>query len=109
MIFKSTNGIRNLHFSVTQPLFLYRNLSYMQHRSTRTNKERNTFNVNSLLERVQNLISSRLGDYLTLTFLGYFDTNITMDNNDMDVVEIKTYLSKHNDIEPNLDWVSAKY
>lgn len=96
-----------MHFSVTQPVYLYRNLTYMQYRSTRTNKDRSTFKVNSLLERVEKSIPSRLGDYMTLMFLGYFDKSI----NDMDVVEVETFLSKttfrkRKDIRPSLDQVS---
>lgn len=96
-----------MHFSVTQPVFLYRNLTYMQFRTTRTNKDRSTFKVNSLLERIENSKPVRFGDYMTIMFLGYFDKSI----NDTDVAEVDTYLSisthkKRKDIKLQMDRVS---
>lgn len=79
----------------------------MQHRSMRTNKDRSTFEVDSLLQRIENSRPARLGDYMTLMFLGYFDKSI----NDIDLVEVETYLSKtslkkRREIKPQLDRVS---
>lgn len=96
-----------MYFSVTQPVYLYRNLTYMPHRLTRRKKPSGTFKVNSMLERIENSIPARLGDYMTLMFLGVFDRSIV----DIDAVEVETYLStatlkKRKDIKPQLDRVS---
>lgn len=64
----------------------------MKHRSNRTNKSRSGFRIDSLLAgklKVRN-DSERLGDYMTLMFLGFFDKSIS----DEDVVEVETFLSQ---------------
>ena len=68
----------------------------MKDRTMRSNKERSTFKVNSLLgtklkqrNEATNGANIWLGDYMTLMFLGFFDKNIADD-----VVEVETYLSK---------------
>lgn len=61
-----------------QPIFLNRTLTYMRHRSARTNKSRHGFKVDSLLEKTAKLrdFPSALPGYMNLTFLGFYDKNI---------------------------------
>lgn len=81
--------------NLISPIFIHRNLTYLKNRSTRTNKSRRTFKVDSLLgikmnkSRTDNNITW-FGDYMTLMFLGFFDKTIS----DMDVVEVETFLMK---------------
>ncbi|XP_066156785.1 polycomb protein SUZ12 [Euwallacea fornicatus] len=56
------------------PIFLYRTLTYMrQHRTTRTNKGRATFKVDSLLQKVQQKREQPFAQpgYMNLTLLGF--------------------------------------
>lgn len=64
----------------------------MKHRSSRTNKARSAFRIDSLLaSKLKNRNDSeRLGDYMTLMFLGFFDKSISED----EVVEVETFLSQ---------------
>lgn len=64
----------------------------MKHRSNRTNKARAGFRIDSLLagKLKSRNDTERLGDYMTLMFLGYFDKTIS----DEDVVEVETFLSQ---------------
>lgn len=68
----------------------------MKDRSTRSNKTRATFKVDSLLakklknDELKNGSNALLGEYLTLMFLGFFDKSISED----DFVEVETCLSK---------------
>lgn len=50
----------------------------MKHRSTRTNKSRQGFKIDSLLEKItrQRDFPSTLPGYMNLTFLGFYDKNI---------------------------------
>lgn len=60
--------------NMLSPIFLYRTLSYMRQRMSRTHKNRRGFKVDSILERVKrNQNTPQLSGYMTLTFLGFYD------------------------------------
>lgn len=88
-------GYQLIIVSQSQPIFLYRNLSYMKDRIKRTNKARSTFKVDSLLlkkndEKKNGSTNDKiLGEYMTLMFLGFFDENLPDDE-----VEVETFVSK---------------
>lgn len=69
-------------------------MTYLKNRSTRSNKRRCTFKVDSLLgiklNKTRNDNITWLGEYMTLMFLGFFDKTIS----DLDVVEVETSLMK---------------
>lgn len=83
------------NISQSQPIFLYRNLSYMKDRIKRTNKTRSNFKVDCLLskkndEKKNGSTNDKiLGEYMTLMFLGFFDKNLPDDE-----VEVETFVSK---------------
>ncbi|XP_026316732.1 polycomb protein Su(z)12 isoform X2 [Hyposmocoma kahamanoa] len=63
------------------PIFLNRTLSYMKRRMSRSNKSRNGFKVDCLLEKISlkkstELQPNCLGGYMTLTFLGFYDKSL---------------------------------
>lgn len=63
-----------VYLFIFQPIFLYRTLSYMRQRMSRTHKNRRGFKVDSILERVmRNQNTPQLSGYMTLTFLGFYD------------------------------------
>ncbi|XP_034249349.1 polycomb protein suz12-A isoform X2 [Thrips palmi] len=61
--------------NANSPIFLQRNLSYMQYRMSRSHKSRRNFEVDSILERVsKSLVPAALrGGFMTITFLGFYD------------------------------------
>lgn len=83
-----------MYFVYLQPVFLHRNLTYLKNRSNRSNKTRSSFKVDSLLgikmNKNRNDNITWFGDYMTLMFLGFFDSTIS----DVDVVEVETFLMK---------------
>ncbi|XP_014473293.1 PREDICTED: polycomb protein suz12-B isoform X2 [Dinoponera quadriceps] len=77
------------------PIFLYRNLTYMRQRMSRSHKARRGFKVDSILEKLisksnqeQNL---GLPGYMTLTFLGFYDKRVEISQ---DPVKVETLLLK---------------
>uniref|UniRef100_A0A182JRA7 Uncharacterized protein n=1 Tax=Anopheles christyi TaxID=43041 RepID=A0A182JRA7_9DIPT len=65
---------------ICQPIFLHRNLTYMRNRMSRSHKSRQSFKIDSMLEKkVAKLRSEKTNGlsmtdgYLTLVFLGFFD------------------------------------
>lgn len=62
-------------FFALQPIFLQRNLSYMQYRMSRSHKGRRNFEIDSILDRVsKSLVPPALrGGFMTITFLGFYD------------------------------------
>ncbi|XP_011498997.1 PREDICTED: polycomb protein suz12-A [Ceratosolen solmsi marchali] len=77
------------------PIFLYRNLTYMRQRMSRTHKSRRGFRINSILEKImakneqeQNAV---LRGYMTLTFLGFYDKKL---EEPQDPVKVETLLLK---------------
>ncbi|XP_041986801.1 polycomb protein suz12-B [Aricia agestis] len=67
--------------NMLSPIFLNRTLSYMKRRMSRSNKSRNGFKVDSLLEKITlkkstELQLNSLGGYMTLTFLGFYDKSL---------------------------------
>ncbi|XP_014260989.1 polycomb protein suz12 isoform X2 [Cimex lectularius] len=61
--------------NMLKPIFLWRTLTYMKHRMSRTNKNRKNFKVDSLLETVSSKVSqpTPVSGFLTLTFLGFYN------------------------------------
>lgn len=84
---------KGLFFIFVQPIFLNRTLTYMKHRSTRTNKSRHGFKVDSLLEKIsrQRDFPSILPGYMNITFLGFYDKNI---DSNIPAVQVETVLVK---------------
>lgn len=67
--------------NLLSPVFLYRTLTFMKDRSPRSNSGRKTFKVDSLLDRLQlklqnanNPDAFSKGGFMTLTFLGYYES-----------------------------------
>lgn len=66
-----------------QPIFLYRNLSYMRQRMSRSHKSRENFKVDSILGKKlqeQNVQKGILGSgrgYINISFLGFYDKRRT--------------------------------
>lgn len=60
-----------------QPIFLYRNLSYMKERMSRSHKSRRDFRIDTILDRIMaknSLIKNpSVRGFMTLTFLGFYD------------------------------------
>ncbi|KAG8042302.1 hypothetical protein G9C98_004936 [Cotesia typhae] len=77
------------------PVFLYRNLSYMKERMSRSHKTRCGFRVKSILEKLmaRNSIEQNpeIQGYMTLTFLGFYDKKI---EGPQDPVKVETLLLK---------------
>ncbi|XP_034951843.1 polycomb protein suz12-B isoform X2 [Chelonus insularis] len=77
------------------PIFLYRNLTYMKERMSRTHKTRHGFKIDTILEKImiKNNLEQNPGlrGYMTLTFLGFYDKKIeTL----QDSVKVETLLLK---------------
>uniref|UniRef100_A0A182MZG6 Uncharacterized protein n=1 Tax=Anopheles dirus TaxID=7168 RepID=A0A182MZG6_9DIPT len=83
------------------PIFLYRNLTYMRNRMSRSHKSRQSFKIDAMLGRKLNKLRTEkasgyaLADgYLTLVFLGFYDDKNQMHRNGADshgiVVPLKT-------------------
>nr|XP_040233024.2 polycomb protein suz12-B isoform X1 [Anopheles coluzzii] len=78
---KSTHIYRFLRTrNILKPIFLHRNLTYMRNRMSRSHKSRQSFKIDSMLEKkVAKLRSEKANGltmadgYLTLVFLGFFD------------------------------------
>ncbi|KAM3966249.1 LOW QUALITY PROTEIN: polycomb protein Su(z)12 [Aphomia sociella] len=66
--------------NMLSPIFLNRTLSYMKRRMSRSNKSRIGFKVDSLLEKItlkkSTELQPKLGGYMTLTFLGFYDKSL---------------------------------
>ncbi|KAI4471537.1 polycomb group protein [Holotrichia oblita] len=79
--------------NMCSPIFLNRNLTYMKSRMSRSHKARNGFKINSLLEKVisRQKDFSTLPGYMNITFLGFYDKNIDVS---VDVVQVETVLVK---------------
>lgn len=83
-----------IQYTYTQPIFLYRNLSYMKERIKRTNKSRSEFKVDSLQRKLEekkngSTNDKTLGEYMTLMFLGFFDKTLPDEE-----AEVETFVSK---------------
>uniref|UniRef100_A0A8D9AV26 Polycomb protein SUZ12 n=2 Tax=Cacopsylla melanoneura TaxID=428564 RepID=A0A8D9AV26_9HEMI len=79
---------------VNTPIFLNRNLTYMKHRMSRTHIARKTFTVDSMLEKIkakQFNLSKSSKEYLTVSYIGYFDKNVEFSE---DQVKVDTMLLK---------------
>ena len=67
--------------NLISPIFLNRNLTFMKKRMTRSNEGRKMFKIDSLLERRvkedSDMCVTNLGSYMTLTFLGYYDSSVS--------------------------------
>lgn len=69
--------LRNRH--LTSPIFLQRTLSYMRERTSYSNKKRNTFKVNSMLEVLVQKTQTLTNNYLNIIYSGLFCNNNTCD------------------------------
>ncbi|XP_029676766.1 polycomb protein suz12-B [Formica exsecta] len=77
------------------PIFLYRNLTYMRQRMSRSHKSRRGFKIDTILDKLlakkkqeQNL---DVRGYMTLTFLGFYDKRVEISQ---DPVKVETLLLK---------------
>ncbi|KAI5695402.1 hypothetical protein M8J76_004353 [Diaphorina citri] len=79
---------------VNTPIFLNRNLTYLKHRMSRTHAARKTFTVDSMLDKIKakqfNQAKSSK-EYLTVSYIGYFDKNAEFSE---DQVKVDTMLLK---------------
>ncbi|XP_063976652.1 polycomb protein suz12-B [Diachasmimorpha longicaudata] len=77
------------------PIFLYRNLSYMKQRMSRSHKSRRGFRIDSILQRLveKTSLSQNPGirGFMTLTFLGFYDRKMEAPQ---DPVKVETLLLK---------------
>ncbi|XP_026274785.1 polycomb protein suz12-A isoform X1 [Frankliniella occidentalis] len=82
--------------NANSPIFLQRNLSYMRYRMSRTHRSRQSYEVNSLLEKVsKSLIPPALrGGFMTLTFLGFYDKKPATGEVPREPVKVETLLLK---------------
>uniref|UniRef100_A0A182WDX5 C2H2-type domain-containing protein n=1 Tax=Anopheles minimus TaxID=112268 RepID=A0A182WDX5_9DIPT len=98
--------------NVLKPIFLYRNLTYMRNRMSRSHKSRQSFKINSMLaQKMTKLRTEKPNEitmsdgYLTLFFLGFFDERSQMMRNGADsngiVLPLKSSFSEdtHDDSE----------
>ncbi|XP_067206801.1 polycomb protein suz12-B [Linepithema humile] len=81
--------------NLISPIFLYRNLTYMRQRMSRSHKSRRGFKVDMILDKLiakkkqeQNL---GIRGYMTLTFLGFYDKRVEVSQ---DPVKVETLLLK---------------
>lgn len=80
-------------YDYSQPIFLNRTLWYMRHRMSRSHKSRETFKINSLLDKVvskRDSLTIQPG-YINLTFLGF--NHKSLDHN-ADIAQVETDLLK---------------
>uniref|UniRef100_A0A224X807 Putative polycomb protein suz12-b n=1 Tax=Panstrongylus lignarius TaxID=156445 RepID=A0A224X807_9HEMI len=79
--------------NMLKPVFLYRTLSYMKHRMSRSNKGRSLFKVDSLLQTTTNKLQQQapLSGFLTLTFLGFYNKSCA---SQQEPVKVETLLLK---------------
>ncbi|KAK3928736.1 Polycomb protein suz12 [Frankliniella fusca] len=82
--------------NANSPIFLQRNLSYMQYRMSRSHRSRQSYEVNSLLEKVsKSLVPPALrGGFMTLTFLGFYDKKPATGDVPKEPVKVETLLLK---------------
>ncbi|KAF4523289.1 hypothetical protein B566_EDAN009412 [Ephemera danica] len=79
------------------PIFLPRTLSYMRQRMSRNHKSRREFQINDLLSKVvaakmkEPIPQAAMADYLTLTFLGFYDKSVELKQ---DPVKVETFVLK---------------
>ncbi|XP_029161266.1 polycomb protein suz12-B [Nylanderia fulva] len=77
------------------PIFLYRNLTYMRQRMSRSHKSRRGFKVDTILDKLlaKKKQEQNLGvrGFMTLTFLGFYDKRVEMSQ---DPVKVETLLLK---------------
>ncbi|XP_018340905.1 PREDICTED: polycomb protein suz12-B isoform X1 [Trachymyrmex septentrionalis] len=77
------------------PIFLYRNLTYMRQRMSRSHKSRRGFKVDTILDKLiaKKKHEQNLGvrGYMTLTFLGFYDKKAEISQ---DPVKVETLLLK---------------
>ncbi|XP_015517964.1 polycomb protein suz12-B isoform X2 [Neodiprion pinetum] len=77
------------------PIFLYRNLSYMRQRMSRSHKSRRAFRIDTILDglTLKNNQGQNPGvrGYMTLTFLGFYDKKV---ETTQEPVKVETLLLK---------------
>ncbi|XP_013401571.1 polycomb protein suz12 [Lingula anatina] len=95
------------------PVFLNRTLTYMKDRNTRTNKDRETFKVDSLLEKVeakqnQTTPHNYKTEYMSFTFTGFYDKqeNFASDTVDVEAFLVKICHKKRKDVSSPVMQVS---
>ncbi|KAK9502360.1 hypothetical protein O3M35_011150 [Rhynocoris fuscipes] len=79
--------------NMLKPVFLYRTLSYMKQRMSRSNKGRSLFKVDSMLQTKTNKLQQQasLSGFLTLTFLGFYNKSCI---SQQEPVKVETLLLK---------------
>ncbi|XP_012268132.1 polycomb protein suz12-B isoform X2 [Athalia rosae] len=77
------------------PIFLYRNLSYMRQRMSRSHKSRRAFRIDTILEGLMSKNNQGhnpgVRGYMTLTFLGFYDKKV---ESYQEPVKVETLLLK---------------
>ncbi|XP_031830748.1 polycomb protein Su(z)12 isoform X1 [Nomia melanderi] len=77
------------------PIFLYRNLTYMRQRMSRSHKSRRGFKIDTMLEKLMSKNNQEqnpgVRGYMTLTFLGFYDKKAEAPQ---DPVKVETLLLK---------------
>ncbi|XP_072763589.1 polycomb protein suz12-B [Anoplolepis gracilipes] len=77
------------------PIFLYRNLTYMRQRMSRSHKSRRGFKIDTILDKLlaKKKQEQNLGvrGYMTLTFLGFYDKRVEISQ---EPVKVETLLLK---------------
>ncbi|KZC09482.1 PREDICTED: polycomb protein suz12-B [Dufourea novaeangliae] len=77
------------------PIFLYRNLTYMRQRMSRSHKARRGFKIDTMLEKLMSKKNQEdnpgVRGYMTLTFLGFYDKKADVPQ---DPVKVETLLLK---------------
>ncbi|XP_003706889.2 polycomb protein Su(z)12 [Megachile rotundata] len=77
------------------PIFLYRNLTYMKQRMSRSHKSRRGFKTDTILEKLMSKNKQEenpgVRGYMTLTFLGFYDKKVEIPQ---DPVKVETLLLK---------------
>nr|XP_034190180.1 polycomb protein suz12-B [Osmia lignaria] len=77
------------------PIFLYRNLTYMKQRMSRSHKSRRGFKTDMILEKLMSKNKQEenpgVRGYMTLTFLGFYDKKVEIPQ---DPVKVETLLLK---------------
>ncbi|XP_046751714.1 polycomb protein suz12-B isoform X3 [Diprion similis] len=79
----------------SKPIFLYRNLSYMRQRMSRSHKSRRAFRIDTILDSLT--LKNNQGHnpgvrgYMTLTFLGFYDKKV---ETTQEPVKVETLLLK---------------
>ncbi|XP_024884255.1 polycomb protein suz12-B isoform X2 [Temnothorax curvispinosus] len=75
------------------PIFLYRNLTYMRQRMSRSHKSRRGFKAETILDKLLKKQEQNCGvrGYMTLTFLGFYDKRVEVSQ---EPVKVETLLLK---------------